>query len=627
MAIFIGRQQVPFNYSCWGYTRGNGKTWHGGQDVVGLDSPTIIMPDYKGKSISGTVVTSRKVDKSTGNLTWEWGWYVCVKLDANQTPDAVNYLYFCHNEKNLVSVGQKVKTGDSIAIMGNSGNAALANPPIKHCHFEVRATTSGRGLDPTAYTGCDNKAGTYGSSNSSTTEFKGIDVSKYQGSINWSQVKGAGYDFAFIRVGYCNYDGTIAEGFDPYYEVNMKNAIAAGMNVGVYVYSYAKTTDAARVCANAVLEKIKPYKLTMPVAFDYEDSKTYASLGKNNNTAICKEFLQTIQNAGYYSMLYTYTSFANSYLNMSDLSAFDTWIADYRGYVGYKGSYGIWQYSSTGTVPGISGNVDMNIAYKNYPAIISGSSGGGNEDLTNMYYRVKIENKCQAFSEKNVDKVLKINGSDYLSLGDYKIIEKDNSVGNQNFYWCKIQLSDGTQCYAVYNLSDGRCEIVTLTKDIPVDNKSIKIITENKNQGFSQRNTNTVVKFNGTNYIPVGTYKLVSMDTAPQEEGFYWCKFIYTDNKQYYAVYNLPDGRCEIIDTPVDPEPTPKPEPEPTPEPVVEVTKEEFNELVKRTTILENSLSSLKEEVNSLTKTYQEDIQELNNRIDLIYTWIKSFQE
>ena len=160
--LFKGRMQVPYYYSCFGYSRGGGKTWHGGQDVVGLDSDIILMPDYDGKSISGTVVTARKVDKSTGNLTWEWGWYVCVKLDDNQTPDAVNYLYFCHNSKNLVSVGQKVKSGDALAIMGNTGNAKYANPPIKHVHFECRATRSGAGIDPTAYAGCSNVVGIYG---------------------------------------------------------------------------------------------------------------------------------------------------------------------------------------------------------------------------------------------------------------------------------------------------------------------------------------------------------------------------------------------------------------------------------------------------------------------------------
>ena len=127
-----------------------------------MDSTTILMPDYKGKSISGRVITARKVDKSTGSKTWEWGWYVCVELDAGQTPDAVNYLYFCHNARNLVSVGQRVKSGDALAVMGNTGNAALASPPFAHCHFEVRATTTGAGLDPTAYTGHPNAVGTYG---------------------------------------------------------------------------------------------------------------------------------------------------------------------------------------------------------------------------------------------------------------------------------------------------------------------------------------------------------------------------------------------------------------------------------------------------------------------------------
>ena len=165
--IFNGRVLVPYSYGCYGYTRGGGSTWHGGIDLVGADDPTIRMPYYTAadgsqKPIRGTVVTARMVDRSTGNLTWEWGWYVCVQLDANQTPDAVNYLYFCHCASLLVKVGQKVKSGDALAVMGNSGNAALNSPPYKHCHLEVRATATGRGLNPTAYSGTDNAAGTYG---------------------------------------------------------------------------------------------------------------------------------------------------------------------------------------------------------------------------------------------------------------------------------------------------------------------------------------------------------------------------------------------------------------------------------------------------------------------------------
>lgn len=156
--LFTGRNLVKYDYSRYGYTRGGGKTWHGGLDIGGLDDAKIRMPGYNGKRISGTVVTARIVtDKS--NKTWEWGWYVCVKLDANQTPDAVNYLYFCHCASLLVRVGQRVVSGDALAVMGQTGNAAGG---YDHCHFEVRATANGKGLAPTAYAGCPNAVGVYG---------------------------------------------------------------------------------------------------------------------------------------------------------------------------------------------------------------------------------------------------------------------------------------------------------------------------------------------------------------------------------------------------------------------------------------------------------------------------------
>lgn len=159
--IFYGRVQVRCPYACFGWTRGGGTVWHGGLDLVGRDDATIRMPYYKGKRITGRVTRARIVtDRS--NKTWEWGWYVCIQLDRGQTPDVVNFLYFAHCEKLLVKTGDKVASGDALAVMGNSGNAALADPPYKHCHFEVRATAGGVGLDPTAYAGCANAVGTYG---------------------------------------------------------------------------------------------------------------------------------------------------------------------------------------------------------------------------------------------------------------------------------------------------------------------------------------------------------------------------------------------------------------------------------------------------------------------------------
>lgn len=172
--LFKGRNLVKYPYSRWGWTRGGGKTWHGGLDIGGLDDDKIRMPSYNGKSISGVVKTARIVTNKS-NKTWEWGYYICVKLDANQTTDAVNYLYFAHCSQLLVDKGTKVKTGDVLAVVGQTGNAAGT---WTHCHFEVRAKASNRGLDPTAYAGIPNAAGTYG--NEPETELPSASTSKLQ---------------------------------------------------------------------------------------------------------------------------------------------------------------------------------------------------------------------------------------------------------------------------------------------------------------------------------------------------------------------------------------------------------------------------------------------------------------
>ena len=159
--IFAGRTEVRCPYARWGWTRGGGKVWHGGLDLAGLDDATIRMPYYKGKRITGRVTRARIVTDRR-DKTWEWGYYVCVQLDRGQTPDAVNFLYFAHCASLLVKAGQRVASGDALAVMGNTGNAALADPPYKHCHLEVRAAAGGVGLDPTVYAGCENAVGVYG---------------------------------------------------------------------------------------------------------------------------------------------------------------------------------------------------------------------------------------------------------------------------------------------------------------------------------------------------------------------------------------------------------------------------------------------------------------------------------
>lgn len=167
--IFEGRVEVRYPYGRFGWTRNGGKTWHGGLDLIGLDDKTIRMPYYTAgpthKKITGTVTRARIVFDH-GSKTWEWGWYVCVKLDANQTPDNVNFLYFCHCSRLLVAPGQKVSSGDALAIMGQTGNAAGG---YDHCHCEARATSTGTGVNPIAYTGTDNAVGVYGTNTESNS--------------------------------------------------------------------------------------------------------------------------------------------------------------------------------------------------------------------------------------------------------------------------------------------------------------------------------------------------------------------------------------------------------------------------------------------------------------------------
>ena len=295
-----------------------------------------------------------------------------------------------------------------------------------------------------------------------STTYKGIDVSKYQGDINWESVKNDGITFAFIRVGWAGYEGGIDEGFDPYFDKNMKNAIKAGINVGVYVYSYCKSTTAAKRAAKEAINLFKKYEITMPIAFDMEDSNTYKSFSKDANNSIAKSFLDEILSNGYYPILYTYTSFANTHLNLNSLREYDLWLADYRGYMGIDGA-SIWQYSSSGSVNGINGRVDMNIAYKDYPSIIN---GGENNNMLDFYEVFGTKN-CQVFITTDVNKVDTSYNNGTLKSGMYYPILSDVGIGNDSYHWYRIYVNGETK-YAV--LLDDRSRITQLSAGDAVNN-------------------------------------------------------------------------------------------------------------------------------------------------------------
>lgn len=205
---------------------------------------------------------------------------------------------------------------------------------------------------------------------STATTVKGIDVSKWQGEIDWNKVKADGVKFAMIRLGYGSANGD-ACGLDGYFEKNVANAVKAGVDVGCYFYSYATSVAAAKNEAAYVVGVLQKYKgvFTYPVAFDLED-KTQQGLGKTVLTDMAISFGDAIEKAGFYASLYSNLSWLTYYLDDSKLTRFDHWIAQWASAPSYKGAFGMWQSSSTGKVNGISGNVDTDIAYKDYPSII-----------------------------------------------------------------------------------------------------------------------------------------------------------------------------------------------------------------------------------------------------------------
>lgn len=195
---------------------------------------------------------------------------------------------------------------------------------------------------------------------------RGIDVSKWNGTINWAQAKKAGVEFAILREGYGKENPAQK---DKMLETNYEACRANDIPVGVYHYSYADSISDAKLEAEFCLKNIKGKNLLYPVVFDIED-KEMMKLSTRLRTDICKAFCDTIENAGYYACIYCNFSWLNSYLYKDELiSKYDLWLAQW-GTDNPSVSCGMWQYSDSGKIDGINGNVDLNIAYIDYPQLI-----------------------------------------------------------------------------------------------------------------------------------------------------------------------------------------------------------------------------------------------------------------
>lgn len=282
----------------------------------------------------------------------------------------------------------------------------------------------------------------------------GIDVSRYQGVIDWTRVAASGQQFAIVRVG--STDGSDVY-VDPYFKRNVEGAKAAGLKVGAYYYTYAKTEEAVIRELDTFLPALEGYQLEYPVFVDMEDS-SFASLTRKQVTDLTRFAMDILYQKGWYAGYYTYTFFATNYIDTEALKDYPLWIADYRGYVGYQGSYTMWQYSSSGQVSGIQGNVDMNRSYVDFlPFIKEGgfngfpaSSGPVMMPLENQLLEVFSE-RCEYFNSPDVNDVV-----GYLPLGTYPAVAlSEEEFGG--FVWVTFRLGGAVWWTA---LLEDRCRLI-----------------------------------------------------------------------------------------------------------------------------------------------------------------------
>lgn len=194
----------------------------------------------------------------------------------------------------------------------------------------------------------------------------GIDVSRYQGQIDWTKVKQAGVDYAIVRLGYRGYgkEGTIV--LDDCYAQNMKGAASAGIKTGAYFFTQATTVEEAKEEAEFVLQHLKGYMLDYPVIFDTESVSEDAraeNLSVQERTDIARAFCDTIAEAGYTPMIYASLNWYATALDLSQLTSYKKWYAGYELEPGFPYEFDIWQYSSKGRIDGIPNDVDLNMSF------------------------------------------------------------------------------------------------------------------------------------------------------------------------------------------------------------------------------------------------------------------------
>lgn len=213
----------------------------------------------------------------------------------------------------------------------------------------------------------DDKTGYYSYEDDKYESVAGVDLSVYQGDVDFSKVKNAGFDYCMLRVGYRTYGGGVVTA-DANFETYVSDAIKNDLDVGVYFFTSAITTAEAKEEAEFVLDSIKPYNINYPVVLDVEEivsgTSRQESLSVEELTEIVKTFCETIEDAGYDVMIYSNLKGFIANVNLEELEDYDKWFANYDTTPYYPYKFTMWQYSQSGSVDGIDGDVDLDIYLK-----------------------------------------------------------------------------------------------------------------------------------------------------------------------------------------------------------------------------------------------------------------------
>ncbi len=273
---------------------------------------------------------------------------------------------------------------------------------------------------------------------------RGIDVSKHNLSIDWSQVPSAGVSFVFVKAGSTN------SGMDPYFDANMRGANSAGLRTGVYLYSYAANVEQARNEANQLLQWIGNYTVSYPVVYDVE-APCHKNMSQAQLQELINAFCSIIEANGYYPVVY---SSRNMFRDKIGNTGYDKWVAQYADVLEFEGA-SFWQNTSHGSVAGIPTRVDMNYQFKDYASLIVADGFAPRGDQTVFYAGYRMQRNCWVSWE---DKKYHLDengfvqkgcwfedetGRYFLATKDGHALREDVTIEGQDYYFDENAVMQG----------------------------------------------------------------------------------------------------------------------------------------------------------------------------------------